>query len=262
MEKACIKKIRANIKKPLASAGFKTEGKRYIRVVNGQMCQAFEFQGFSSGECFTVNVNIFGLCEREIYQGNVKFLPLHMRIGFLLGVGDTWWDYSDESAEKVTGVILNELLPIFDRVNTYEALLHEVEEQLVDIPNEKRNPCEMSTYLFLNKFWGNMSAVCMAVGDYDKALFCVDNHMKHIEAAHRTRVEDLQNNIEQTGNFSQYRKEFEHYLEEENNSFEKGMSFYSSIKSKLVNKEYDGLSGMLRATEEKNLACLRKYIVE
>ena len=261
MEKACIKKIRTNIKKPLASAGFKSEGKRYIRVVNRQICQAFEFQGFSSGDCFTINLCIFGLCEREIYQGNVKFLPLHMRIGFLLGVGDTWWDYSDESAEKVTGVILNELLPIFDRVNTYEALLHEVEEQLVDIPNEKRNPCEMSTYLFMNKLWGNMSAVCMAVGDYDRALFCVDNHMKHIEAAHRTRVEDLQNNIEQAGEFSPYKKDFEHYLEEENNLFEKELSHYSSVRSKLVNREYDELSRMLNAIEEKNLSCFTKYII-
>ena len=202
------------------------------------------------------------MCEREIYQGNVKFLPLHLRIGFLLGVGDTWWDYSDESAEKVTGVILNELLPIFDRVNTYDALLHEVKDQLVDIPKEQRNPCDTSTYLFLNKFWGNISVICMAAGDYNKALFCVENHMKHMEAAHRTRVEDLQNNIAQTGDFSQYRKEFEHYLEEENNSFEKEMSHYSFIKSKLVNKEYDGLLEMLKTTEKKNLTCLRKYIVD
>lgn len=243
------------------SAGFTKDGKRYIRVVNGQICQAFDFQGFSSGDCFTLNVSLFALCEREIHNGNPMFIPMDMRVGFLLQGSDIWWDYSDKSAEEVTEIILNKLLPIFERINTCKAYYREVESAIKPDYFGARNYGSLAEFLLGIKQWGNFTWVCLKAGDYDKAMMCADNQLKRLEKQHIDAVERMQEIINQTPDDSKYMGQFKQSLTEENERYEKNASYYKLVQTKLSNGEYDDLLAEANRVEEKNMNCLKAFCV-
>jgi len=207
MTKPVIKQIFANIKDAMKEKGFKKEGQTYIRVVNGQVCQSVNFQGFSGGDRFTLNVGLNPLCANII--ANPKFIPAFIRIGYLLGTGDKWWDYTNESVNTVTDIILNILLPFFDRCDTYQGIFEEIKDEISPDPHKSYNLFNAKTALYIC-IRSHLHVVCISVGEYDKAIDCI-THMLHFyeDSAPERAIElnNLANNIK-TGNIDRVLKKY------------------------------------------------------
>ena len=58
MNKNFLKEIKINLKELMKENHFLINGQAYIRIVNKQVLQIIDFQGFSGGDRFTVNIGI------------------------------------------------------------------------------------------------------------------------------------------------------------------------------------------------------------
>lgn len=121
MNKEIIKQIKEVIKSPMKNAGFKVDGQGYVRVVNGIICQSFDFQGSMSGEGFTINIGVNPLFDKRINA--VRDFRNYIRIGNLLLKGDIWWSYTEETVKEVADIITDKLLPFFEQCSTFEGML-------------------------------------------------------------------------------------------------------------------------------------------
>lgn len=223
MNKEIIKQINANIKVMMKEKGFKKEGQTYLRIINGQVYQSVGFQGFSSGDSFTLNIGLSPLCARKV--PNYKLFWANIRIGLLLGKGDVWWEYTDESVEIVTDIILNFLLPFFDRCDTYQGFFNEIKNEITSEPYEGFDLTNGTTALYIctreELHW-----VCIKVGAYDKAIQCLNSSIK---------------------------------ISEENSS-EVDVELRNLVK-KIENKDMDSILNELEENEISNISSLKKYVV-
>lgn len=157
MNMSILKMIKEYLKDTMKKAGFKVEGQRYVRVINEQLYQYIIFQGSSGGNQFTINVGIDTLLDKEIESGKCSFAT--MRLGMLLGQGDVWWTYTEESAMEVVGILSNFLLPKLDECSTYESMYKAMSKYI----NYLSDTARVKTTVMYNALWGSVgqiSALC------------------------------------------------------------------------------------------------------
>lgn len=222
MNEEVIKQINANIKSSMKEKGFKKEGLRYLRIVNGQIFQSVGFQGYSGGDRFTLNIGLSAICDRKV--PNYKYFPDSIRIGLLLGKGDTWWEYTDRSVETITDIILNFLLPLFDRCDTYQGFYDEIKNEITSEPYEGFDLTNGTTALYILTR-GRLHWLCIKVGAYDDAVKCLKSVI-HIQ---------------------------------EDNSSETAVELRALVK-RIENNDVDSILNELEDNEASNLICLKKYV--
>ena len=235
MDKTTLKRIKENLKSDMKEAGFKTEGSWYIRVVNRQMCQTIDFQGSLGRNCFTFNIGIHPLCD-EKFRNYKEYSNRDERIGILMGQGDTWWSYTQESADQVSEIIRNLVLPLFAKCSSYETLFQTMEENRPE-KKDRTNPfAVISEHMPLSTLFH----LSMMAGAYEKALFY------------------LQKDLEQTEDSIKEKKERKEacpeYLQETSNCL------YAQ-KEKLQKNDTEEILQRLTQNEEVSLLNLAKYVV-
>ena len=175
MNMSILKMIKEYLKDTMKKAGFKVEGQRYVRVINEQLYQYIIFQGSSGGNQFTINVGIDTLLDKEIESGKCSFAT--MRLGMLLGQGDVWWTYTEESAMEVVGIISNFLLPKLDECSTYESMYKAMSKYINYLSDTEKEEMNFEFNLYLTKRYNPLTMLCIKLGEYDSALICVKNEI-------------------------------------------------------------------------------------
>ena len=111
-----LKLIKNNIKGKMKSMGFSIRGNSFSRLTDDGIIQEIEFQRSSSGEEFTVNINI--VPENK----DIPYINRSLRLCQLIPEAPQWWNYSEKSVEEVTDIIENKIIPIFISLSTLQGI--------------------------------------------------------------------------------------------------------------------------------------------
>jgi hypothetical protein len=111
-----LKLIKNNIKEEMNSMGFSIRGNSFSRLTDDGIIQEMEFQRGSSGEEFTININI--VPENK----DIPYINRSLRLCQLIPEAPQWWNYSEKSVEEVNDIIKNKLIPIFINLSTLKGI--------------------------------------------------------------------------------------------------------------------------------------------
>lgn len=256
MDKTTLKQIKGNLKPCMKAAGFKTEGQWYVRVTNRQICQIINFQGFSGGDCFTVNIGIHPLCAEEIT--NYKYHNLDIRIGMLMGKGDTWWNYTKESANQVAQIISELVLPVLERCSSYEALLAVADKDRIA---KETDPLFAPLSVISEHMWyGTLFYLSIAMGAYDKAAFYLE---KQIAAQRDTAEENLKwyDLVISEATTESAKADWLEKKEENLQFFQKKIDRLLAMKEQLKQGNWGGILDEIAQNEKAGLENLSKYVI-
>ncbi len=260
MDKTTLKQIKENLKPHMKTAGFKTEGQWYVRVTNRQICQIINFQGFSGGDSFTVNIGIHPLCAEEIT--NYKYLNLDIRIGVLMGKGDTWWNYTKESADQVAQIIVELVLPVLERCSSYEALLAIADKDRIAKEIEKEtDPLFAPLSAISEHMWyGTLFYLSMTMDTCDKAAFYLE---KQIAAQRDTAEENLKwyDLVISEATTESAKADWLVKKEEYFQFFQKDIDRLLAMKEQLKQGNYSGILDKIAQNEKAGLENLSKYVI-
>lgn len=260
MDKTTLKQIKENLKPHMKTAGFKTEGQWYVRVTNRQICQIINFQGFSGGDSFTVNIGIHPLCAEEIT--NYKYRNLDIRIAELMGKGDTWWNYTKESADQVAQIIVELVLPVLERCSSYEALLAVADKDRIAKEVAKENDSLFTPLSVVSEHmrYGTLFYLSIAMSAYDKAAFYLEKEI----AATRDSAEENQKWYDLVISESTTESIKADWLEKKKENlqfFQKEIDRLLTVEEKLKQENYSEILDEIAQSEKASLENLSKYVL-
>ena len=238
MIKDIVKEIKANIRMTMKKSGFKVKGSHYVRLTPGKMLHCFGFQASSDGTTFTMNIGIMPL-----YESGCKWFHEFIRIGQIIGKGDTWWPGTEKSVEEVSMIILNTLLPLLDKCSTYEGFYNEIEEYIT-IDNENVFP-NGGLALYCISSQEMIGRLCLRTGHNDKALICIQNTIRRLNRS-RIEVNVLSDDLKD------YKKQ---YAEE----CEKKISEQKKLEQKVLSNDISDILEEFDSIENENYILLEKY---
>lgn len=258
MNKLFLKELKSSLKTLMKENHFLVNGQAYIRVINNQILQTIDFQGFSGGDRFTVNIGIIPICADEF-----KSVPTHggIRIGTLFFNGDKWWEYSNDSINEITDTIENKLLPLLDKLSSYENIYNELKKEISNIPRKERDWNDINTVIHYSSigdeclFW-----LCLRNNDYNGCKILLDNLKNENLNWLNSCLKSCEENIKNT-QIIKYKKMFEEY---KNNYIElarKASNKYENLEKLLDNNEIEKMKTITNEYEAKNLITLEKYII-
>ena len=257
MNMSILKMIKEYLKDTMKKAGFKVEGQRYVRVINEQLYQYIIFQGSSGGNQFTINVGIDTLLDKEIESGKCSFAT--MRLGMLLGQGDVWWTYTEESAMEVVGILSNFLLPKLDECSTYESMYKAMSKYINYLSDTEKEEMNFAFNLYLTKRYNPLTMLCIKLGEYDSALICVKNEINWKKDWMEHYLIDMDRLIAEA-TIKKYREEWIRSKEECLSKGQKELQELSMIEEKIHKKDCGDVISQMNKTEAQNLENLKKYI--
>jgi hypothetical protein len=241
-----------NYLKPAFSAlHFKRDGKWYARVINKQILQAMNFQSFSDGKEFTVNLEIIPLCWKEItdYKHAVAF-----GIGSFLG-SDKWWTYHNR--QEAWDLVKEKVIPVFESISDYGTLYQALKPFIHNRPTELTGYYAEELSLAIGGlplFW-----LCVALGEIEDARACIIYEITRLRTAYQTNLEHFEKDIADTIG-SRYHEKAISRKDDYHNTMDKNIGELESLYD-LLDNDVERLLALSTSHAEKSLAYLNKYAV-
>ena len=256
MKKEFLKEIKNNIKDLMKENHFICEGQSYIRIVNKQILQIINFQGYSNGARFTLNIGIIPLCSVEF-----PFLPVpHICIGQLYKEEYSGWEYNLESTKKASSMIKENILPLLEKHSNYDNIYQELKSLVDSVPREEKDWNDPKVVIYYSIDEEAMFWVCLKNKDYSKCKVLLKNMKLTNSKWLKANVKNCEENIKNT-EIPKYKNIFE---ENKNNFIEFANNKEKSIdglEALLEKNKIDDLMIIAENIEQKNLKTFEKYII-
>ena len=256
MNKEFLKQLKNSLKDIMKENNFKINGQSYVRIINKQIIQNINFQGFSGGDSFTINMGITPICSYEL-----PCLPNPLiRIGNLFCGGDKGWNYSENSLDEVIDIIKSKVLPLLNKLSDYDKIYEELKTEIDEIPRENKSWSNKKTILYYSIGENSMFWLCIRNNDYDKCRILLKNQKKVNENWLNSCLESSERDIKNTQS-KKKKKIFEDYKKNYIEIAKKESIRIENLEELLNNKEFEKLISITKEFEEKNLNTLKKYVI-